>query len=233
MPYAPVRPIRPVRGLAITVITLLGVNALADLFALVAAFERVSVVSALMEDPSSVEMAKAEASDSLYALGALVQMATYLITAIVFMIWLFRARSNAEAMMDVPHRRHAAWIIFGWSMPIVSFWFPRQIVDDIWTTSWLGSRGITTLSGLTLSTIRRPRLVLAWWLLWIAGMYVPNLIYRFLAPGDDLQSYLTAARTEIIFTGPVLACAVLAGMIVWKITDFQERRRQAGPLSHW
>ncbi|MFB9895806.1 DUF4328 domain-containing protein [Planobispora takensis] len=232
MPHAPVRPIRPVGGLAITVITLLGFTALADLFALAAAFERIPVLSALMEDPYSVETAKAEASDILNALSSLAQMATYLITAVVFVIWLFRARSNAEAMMDVPHRRHAAWIVFGWAMPIAGFWFPRQIVDDIWTTSRLGARGITTLSGLTLSTIRRPGLVLAWWLLWITGAIVPTAVYFYLMLGKDLESDLLAAKSEALFAAPTLACAVLAAVIVWKITDFQERRRQAGPLFH-
>jgi hypothetical protein len=29
----------------------------------------------------------------------------------------------------------AAWIVFGWIVPVVNLWFPYQIVQSIWRTS--------------------------------------------------------------------------------------------------
>ncbi|GAA3141457.1 hypothetical protein GCM10010466_35550 [Planomonospora alba] len=232
-PYGPpARPVRPLRAMAVAVIALLGVDALANLFALVTAVDRAFIVSALIDGSETVDAAAVEANDRLYLAGATAQTLTYVLTAVAFVIWLFRARSNAEAMMPVPHRRNAAWIVFGWGVPIVNFWYPRQIVDDIWTTSWLGSLGHTGLGGLTLRTARRSRLVSAWWLLWVIGMIIPNFVYRYAARRDDLSSYLLTAKTEIVFAVPVLACAALAATIVWRITGFQEHRRQVtAPVS--
>ena len=51
---------------------------------------------------------------------------------IVTSLWLARARSNAAALVPTGLHRSAIWCWLGWVVPIVSFWFPKQIVDDSW-----------------------------------------------------------------------------------------------------
>src|SRR6185437_7563603 len=50
---------------------------------------------------------------------------------ILFVIWFRRARINAE-FSDYPQRRARGWAFWGWIIPIVSIWFPFQIMGDIW-----------------------------------------------------------------------------------------------------
>ncbi|MBG0831586.1 DUF4328 domain-containing protein [Planomonospora sp. ID67723] len=221
-------PVRPIRGLAITVVVLLGVTTLVDLAALVITVDRVFLLSALIEAPDTVDMVAVDCNDFLYLASAIPMTATFFTTAVVFMIWLFRARANAQALMVLPHRRHAAWIVFGWGFPIVHLWYPRQIVDDIWITSKLGSAGFTTLGHLTLDTVRRSPLVLAWWLSWLVSMVASAFAYS-LADGEDLPSYLLTAKIEVFFAAPSAICAALAATVVWKITAFQERSVFASP----
>jgi hypothetical protein len=54
-----------------------------------------------------------------------------LAAGVVFIVWLWRARGNAELFCYGQHRRGRGWVIGGWFCPVVNFWFPKQIVDDV------------------------------------------------------------------------------------------------------
>lgn len=50
---------------------------------------------------------------------------------IVFIVWLWRARINAESC-GWQQRRARGWAFWGWVIPIVSLWIPFQLLGDIW-----------------------------------------------------------------------------------------------------
>ena len=56
---------------------------------------------------------------------------TMLGLGILFLVWFYRARINAERH-GYPQRRARGWAFWGWIVPIVNFWFPFQIMGDIW-----------------------------------------------------------------------------------------------------
>ncbi len=51
-------------------------------------------------------------------------------------------------------RLNRRWTLWGWVVPIVSFWFPKTIIDDL-----LIERGVDPRSGSTRTTV--------WWLSWV------------------------------------------------------------------
>jgi hypothetical protein len=51
--------------------------------------------------------------------------------SILFVVWFYRARINAERH-DYWQRRARGWAFWGWIVPIVNLWFPFQIMGDIW-----------------------------------------------------------------------------------------------------
>ncbi|WBQ05475.1 DUF4328 domain-containing protein [Kribbella sp. CA-293567] len=76
----------------------------------------------------------------------------FLGTTIVFLIWLWRARENTEVLTPAaggfqggyqgaqhggqrgrggPHRHEQGWVIGAWVCPIVQFWYPLQVVEDV------------------------------------------------------------------------------------------------------
>jgi hypothetical protein len=85
---------------------------------------------------------------------------TIFVLGILFVVWLRRARINAESL-DYRQRRARGWAFWGWIIPIVSLWIPFQIMGDIWRaglpaqqrrkTAWLPALWWTCwlLSGLT------------------------------------------------------------------------------------
>jgi len=55
----------------------------------------------------------------------------FLVAMVIFVIWFYRARVNAEGH-DWPQRRPPGWAIFAWLIPLANFWIPFEIMADIW-----------------------------------------------------------------------------------------------------
>lgn len=53
-------------------------------------------------------------------------MLALLAAGVVFIVWLWRARGNAELFCYGQHRRSRGWVIGGWFCPVVNFWFPSR-----------------------------------------------------------------------------------------------------------
>jgi hypothetical protein len=56
---------------------------------------------------------------------------TIFATGIVFVVWFRGARINAEHR-GWRQRRARGWTFWGWIVPVVSLWFPFQLMGDIW-----------------------------------------------------------------------------------------------------
>jgi|SRR6266851_954496 len=87
--------------------------------------------------------------------------------SIAFVVWFRRAMINAERH-GYRQRRARGWAFWGWIVPIVSIWFPFQIMGDIWRaglpapdrrkTAWLPALWWTCwlLSGLSFGARAMP-----------------------------------------------------------------------------
>ena len=66
-----------------------------------------------------------------YELVDLVGFAVLLGTFVVTCAWLWRARTNVEALSpSAPQARRRGWVWAGWFVPVVALWFPFQVVRD-------------------------------------------------------------------------------------------------------
>jgi Domain of unknown function (DUF4328) len=111
---APGREFLPLRGLA---------NILTVLLAVVVAFIWARLAIQLLS-PGSVHYFADFHLDNAADI-------TMLGLSILFVVWFYRARINAERH-GYPQRRARAWAFWGWIVPIVNLWFPFQIMGDIW-----------------------------------------------------------------------------------------------------
>ncbi|MEV1172778.1 DUF4328 domain-containing protein [Nonomuraea sp. NPDC049784] len=172
------------------------------------------LVDRLIVDPDSVPESEIAAGDSIYGLSGIVETFTYVVAIVAFLVWLFGVRANAEILAPDGHRRAKPWLIFGWVIPIISFWFPKQIVDDIWDA--------------THPTPSPPKgLFNAWWAAWLAGSLLSNVGSRLLFNAEELDQIAAAARFDVVCIGLMLVAAVLAIFVIRRITDVQEGLRSA------
>jgi Domain of unknown function (DUF4328) len=77
----------------------------------------------------------------------------------VFIVWFYRARMNADGH-GWHQRRAPGWAIGAWFVPVIWFWFPYQIMADIWR------------AGLPASQRSRPAwLPIGWWGCWLLAWF--------------------------------------------------------------
>ena len=121
------------------------------------------VYGQLSEDEFADGIGSVMGSGPLLDLGWLVGI----LAGIFILYWLWRARDNTEALaarqggpVRGRHRHPQGWIIGSWICPIVQFWYPLQVVEDIVRTSEPGPE-----SGRTRG------LLYGWWVAW-TGFWV-------------------------------------------------------------
>ncbi len=122
-------------------------------------------------------------------------MLASLIALVVTCTWLGQIRANVEvARPGFQHRHSALWVWLGWWVPIVSFWFPYQIVRDLRTASLLTKRFDFSL--------------LSWWWGWIGWLSLWGLSYE-LVPATGLADVGAVAALPL-FEALATVAAVIA-----------------------
>src|SRR5262249_27369014 len=71
----------------------------------------------------------------LLGLGLILYFVTLIICMIVFLMWLYRARSNLPALGVADARWSPGWAIAWWFIPIMSLFRPYQLVKETWQAS--------------------------------------------------------------------------------------------------
>ncbi|MEV7009853.1 DUF4328 domain-containing protein [Streptosporangium sp. NPDC051022] len=147
----------------------------------------------------------------------------HLAVAGTFMAWLLVTRLNAESLTRVPHRWLKIFIFLGWIFPIVGWWIPKQIVDDIWASSRPGG-----VRGEHIGREPHSWLVWAWWVSWLLAFWVVPVSFVLLMSFADRSPEEIAIGAGLgldVFTlvASLVAAALLAVVVV-RITRFQEGR---------
>jgi hypothetical protein len=233
-PWSPVEPpslryahrsFSSVNGLGTAVSILICVVALAQAVLAASDWYTYKVVKDYVEGPVK-DPDRLDRADQVFVLAVDGFLLALLAAGVVFIVWLWRARGNAELFCYGQHRRGRGWVIGGWFCPVVNFWFPKQIVDDVIAASDPRTPPLFP----DLRRIPRHGLVLAWWLIWVATVVRGPVGNPDLA--SDVQDVSDRALGASVSTlGVVLTavCAVLAIRVVRLVNRLQMSR----PWTPW
>ncbi|MFF9602905.1 DUF4328 domain-containing protein [Streptomyces sp. NPDC014684] len=161
---------------------------------------------------------RAARADHLYAAAGVLQTVTWLVCAVVFLVWLYRVRVNAEVFRPDGHSKARAWVIAGWVVPLANFWFPRRVVLDVWDSS--GPLGAPP----------RHALVNLWWALWLVSTGVGPLMANLYDSAVTAPEFRNAALQVMAADAVDIVAAVLAARLVLRLTRMQQERILAGPV---
>ncbi|BCM69039.1 hypothetical protein EASAB2608_04373 [Streptomyces sp. EAS-AB2608] len=198
---------------------LLGVVIAADLFACYADLLEIDVTGDIADGATGSDVVdRADRADTLYGVAGISQGVALLATMVVYLCWLWRVRVNAEVFDASRHRMKRGWTIGGWFCPIVNLWFPRRIVADCWDASapWNERTGHTPL-------------INAWWTVWLVNLFVGRFADTSSRKAETAEELRQAAKTMLVSDALDIAAAVLAIVVVVRLTRRQERKVLAGP----
>ncbi len=142
--------------------------------------------------------------------------------AVTFIVWLWRAAKNNEAL----GRRHArfgpGWTIGAWFVPFANLVLPLLVVQQLWR----GSSAAVGRDDPDWKRARRSGLVVVWW---ISQLAWPVLISFGVVPDEDRSrpsSYvdyvLGGDPVALVGVGVGIVTAVLAILVVRSLTRRQE-----------
>ncbi|MFF8906967.1 DUF4328 domain-containing protein [Streptomyces olivaceoviridis] len=198
---------------------LLGLVVATDLFACLADLLELDVTGDIADGAGGTGVVdRADRADALYAVAGVSQTVALVATMVVYLCWLWRVRVNAEVFDASRHRMKRGWTIGGWFCPVVNLWFPRRIVADSWDASapWGARSGHTPVN--------------AWWTLWIVSLLAGRYAYTTSRNAETAVELRDAARVMLFSDGIDIAAAVLAIVVVVRLTRMQERKVLSGEV---
>ena len=212
------RPGRSLRVLGVVVQLMLVIQMLVDVLIIPAVSRQRSLVLAAVSDPGSVSLPDVEAADRSATTYSHLSMATLIGAAILFAIWFTLARSSAEEFDQDIHRRSRPWAFWGWICPVVNLWFPYQIATDTLLASDrpVGSRS-PGRHGYPLLRL--------WWACWIVCLVASRIVAADHPKGPS--AFAHHVSLEIAYRVVVIVTAILAVLVVGRITGSNERFRAA------
>ncbi|HEY1570558.1 MAG TPA: DUF4328 domain-containing protein [Pseudonocardiaceae bacterium] len=200
---------RPVRGLGIAATILLPLVCVAELFVNRQEWQTAGLIADVRNGAVSSSMALGVSALSLRSSSGLSLLAL-VAAGIVFLLWLWRARLNAELTAGPEsQRRGRGWTIGGWICPVVNLWFPYQIVRDVYAAS-------------ARRPVRAP-LVGVWWAVLVANVVIANVVVRFITSTDPVQEAHTLATLGTVSLILEAVAAALIVVIIQQVTNGQER----------
>ncbi|MFE2311994.1 DUF4328 domain-containing protein [Streptomyces sp. NPDC059441] len=206
-------------GLGRAVAVLLGVVVAVDLFAIWAGV-RVHDVTGTILDGGAGEALRRDAvhAGSVMAAVGVVQLVSLTATVVVYLVWFYRVRVNAEVFDPFGHEMGRAWTGWGWFVPLVNLWFPRRIMLNIWDAS--RPAGSRTSHGL----------VNAWWAMWIITLVVGRAGFVSYREAETVMDLYVAAGDVLFADVTGLVAAVLAVLVVLRLTRMQNEKALRGPV---
>ncbi|NEC68421.1 DUF4328 domain-containing protein [Streptomyces sp. SID9727] len=211
-------------GLARAVCVLLGAVAVADVLAIAAGIHtRMLLADGLDGGFLVVDDHELTLADHLTGSAGALQMLTFMATAVVFLVWLRRVRRNAEVFDPSAHSLRPGWAIGGWFVPIGNLWLPHRVVSGVWSASApLDGRGHRTSA---------PRgLLNAWWAALVVDQLVSRGAGRFYADAETGDEMVHGLDLLAVTDALDLGAAVLAILVVRRVTAMQSRRVELGPV---
>lgn len=128
---------------------------------------------------------------------------------VAFLVWLWRARVNAELVSGAAaHRRSRGWAVGGWFVPVANLWIPYQVVADVWRAS--SPRWPATVAPVT-----------AWWALLLASTVVRPFQWAAASHLTNEKDVLTNANMSTLLTALYLVSGALIILIMRRVTAWQ------------
>jgi hypothetical protein len=164
----------------------------------------------------TVTRAEADANDSRQAVIGLIQGAAFTATAAFFLVWFHAAYANLPRLGATDLRYKTWWAVGGWLIPIVNFFRPKQIANDIWRAS-------DPAPAVDRSWRARPvPAVLGWW--WATWLASGVLSFGAIGRVSSLEDLEGASISILLSDAAIAVAGVLAYIVARRITERQEEK---------
>lgn len=191
------------------------------LLTLVSAVFDISQTTVWLESPNGIGVSPAQLTPSgaWFILVRLSLLGVGLLTAILFLIWIYRAYKNLVALGPSDLKYSPGWAIGGFFVPFLNLVRPYQVVMEIWRSSAPEVRGSF---GAAWKHEGSSLFIGLWWGAWLISRTLDSM-GAFMVFGARIGDQLSVAtRFRLVTDVTSIVSAALAIMVVLKINTRQE-----------
>ncbi|MFD4997714.1 protein kinase domain-containing protein [Streptomyces buecherae] len=144
---------------------------------------------------------------------------------VLWVIWFRRVYVNAQALAPGRQRFSSGLAAGAWFIPVVQFWFPKQMANDVWTTS-----APPTPAGYPPQPGTGRGLLNTWWVLFLAMLVTNTISFFVFADAETYGEHQTSVAWSVFADVVSIPCAVFAIAVVVRLSALQERRVTGQPM---
>jgi hypothetical protein len=201
-------------------------DAVTVVFVIMAVVCAVAVVSDVLEwrlldriiAGENVTDAEAISNDNRQATVVMVQRVIGLAAVIVFIRWIYAAYRNVDVVAPAERRYGRGWAIGGWFVPIMAFFRPKQIVNDIWRSG-----------GRDVEDAQPGWLLLGWWTMYLVASVMWNIASSVYRNAETAEEIRTGTSMYVVADASAVVAAILAILVVRRGTDRLDAKAAAVP----
>jgi len=211
------------------VIYLLGAGIALDLVAMVLGFTEAALLSRMTLGETVTE-AEVTANDERQRLMGILQLLSYVLTAVFFLVWIHRAYRSLPSLGVRRRQYSTGWAVGGFFVPFLNLVRPYEIVKEIWKGSNPDSAVPDDPSANLPFTVgqytSKSPLIGVWWGFWILSNIVSNAIFRFSSRANTAEELLTWSWVSLASYLLWIVAGVLAILVVKAIDAMQEEKHR-------
>lgn len=152
---------------------------------------------------------------------ALMQFPAYVLSIVLFLVWLFRIYKNLSALRSSSTEFTPGWAMGWWFIPFANLVKPFQVVRSAWSES---DPDFDPQTGfLTSIQAGAPAFMSLWWAFWILSNISANITSK-VYDLDKMETVLISGYFFILTGILSVVAAGLAIKVVMDITDRQDQR---------
>jgi hypothetical protein len=209
---------RPTRSLGLALQLMFAAWMVLDGVVAAAFFAEWRLAGNLVSHPFAVTYQQAVAADDRALRLGIVEIAAYVVTGLLFIVWLRRSYRNLTAFNSAPTRFTDGWAIGAWFVPVLNLFRPKQIVDECWTESGPGR----TAGDRYRPGARVPAVFNIWWGLMVTGRVLGAPIWA--GSPDNPEGLRFWAMWLTVATVLEIGAALGAFTVVTRLTRRQRAR---------
>jgi hypothetical protein len=165
-------------------------------------------------------VAQAQANDDRQAIIGWITIGIYIISAITFLIWVYRANKNLHAFKNPALRFSPGWAVGWWFVPIMWLFRPYQVVNEI---SKASNPDVDT-SINSVGTLPASAIVGIWWAFFLISNYVGWFAFRYILQHDTITDLLNSTYAYIASDTVDIVGFIITIIMVRIISQSQEKR---------
>lgn len=215
--YAVAVPVwRSLRGLKTALTWLFALVAIGAVVSVASYANRLSVINDIEHRTFGSDIVdRANSSDDFVSAANIAIAVLMLAIFVCFIIWIWRAAKNNEALGRPQPRLGSGWAIGGWFIPLANLVIPVLVAQDLWR----GSDASVPRGDIRWKIAPRSALVGWWWGLFLVSFLRGSSSSNNLNTFSELRTSDTLSLIGRVF---VIGAAVLAILVVRRISERQE-----------